>query len=215
MGTLMRAHDWAATPLGAPHGWPAGLKALVGVMLHSSQPMFIAWGQERTLLYNDAYAEILARKHPRALGRDFLNVWREIRADLLPIVEQAYAGEPVHMDDITLVMERRDHPEETHFSFSYTPVRDESGAVAGFFCPCTEITRQVMAEAIIRYFDFTPVPGGILARCTREVPLVAVSSAMNWTADIQSPCLRADSEPKQSFRLRFKLPSAARWGCAV
>jgi PAS domain S-box-containing protein len=146
MGALMRAHDWSATPLGTPDSWPEGLKTLVGVMLGSNQPMFIAWGRERTLLYNNAYGEILASKHPAALGRDFLAVWHEIRADLLPIVEKAYAGEPVHMDDITLIMERRGYSEETHFSFSYTPVRGQTGAVAGFFCPCTEITRQVMAE---------------------------------------------------------------------
>ncbi|MFL5164090.1 MAG: PAS domain-containing protein [Microvirga sp.] len=146
MGALIRAHDWRVTPLGSPDSWPHGLKTLVGVMLGSNQPMFIAWGAERTVLYNDAYAEILARKHPAALGHDFLNVWHEIRADLLPIVEQAYGGKSVHMDDITLIMERRGYPEETHFSFSYTPVQDESGAIAGFFCPCTEITGQIMAE---------------------------------------------------------------------
>jgi PAS domain S-box-containing protein len=146
MGTLMRAHNWSATPLGPLELWQEGLKTLAGVMLGSNQPMFIAWGPERTLLYNDAYAEILARKHPAALGRPFLDVWSEIRDDLLPIVEQAYAGEPVHMDHITLVMERQGHPEEAHFSFSYTPVRDGTGAVAGFFCPCTEITGQVLAE---------------------------------------------------------------------
>jgi PAS domain S-box-containing protein len=146
MAALIRSHDWAATPLGQPAGWPYGLATLVSVMLGSNQPMFIAWGPERTLLYNDAYAEILISKHPAALGRDLLEVWQEIRADLLPIVEKAYGGEPVHMDDITLIMQRRGYPEETHFSFSYTPVRDESGAVAGFFCPCTEITGQIMAE---------------------------------------------------------------------
>jgi PAS domain S-box-containing protein len=146
MGTLMRARYWSATPLGPPELWQEGLRTLVGVMLGSNQPMFIAWGSERTLLYNDAYAEILARKHPAALGRPFLDVWSEIRNDLLSIVERAYAGEPVHMDHITLVMERRGYPEEAHFSFSYTPVRDGTGAVAGFFCPCTEITGQVLAE---------------------------------------------------------------------
>jgi PAS domain S-box-containing protein len=145
-GALIRSHDWVASSLGSPDGWSSGLKTLVGVMLGSNQPMFIAWGPERTLLYNDAYAEILVSKHPTALGRDFLEVWHEIRADLLPIVEQAYGGESVHMDDITLIMQRRGYPEETHFSFSYTPVRNESGAVAGFFCPCTEITGQIMAE---------------------------------------------------------------------
>ncbi|KLK93526.1 hypothetical protein AA309_08940 [Microvirga vignae] len=146
MGTRIRAHDWAATSLGHPEGWSQALKTLIGVMVSSKQAMFIAWGAERTLLYNDAYAEILARKHPAALGRPILDVWSDIHDKLLPIVEQAYAGESVHMDDITFIMERRGYPEETHFSFSYTPVRDETGSVAGFFCACTEITRQIMAE---------------------------------------------------------------------
>ena len=146
MGALMRSHDWTKTALGLPETWPQPLKTLVSVMLGSKQPMFVVWGPERTLLYNDAYAEILVSKHPGALGCDFLEAWSEIRADLAPIVDQAYAGEPVHMDDIALVMERRGHPEETHFAFSYTPVRGADGAVAGFFCPCVETTGQVLAE---------------------------------------------------------------------
>jgi PAS domain S-box-containing protein len=146
MGALIREFDWSASQLGAPHGWPQPLKTLVGVMLSANQPMFVTWGAERTLLYNGAYSEILGLKHPSALGRDFLDVWSEIRADLVPIVQKAYAGEPVHMDDIELWMERKGHREETHFAFSYTPVRDESGTVTGFFCPCVEITDQVLAE---------------------------------------------------------------------
>lgn len=146
MGALMRAHEWAATPIGLPQAWPQPLKTLVLVMLASKQAMFIAWGPDRTLLYNDAYAEILAAKHPQALGRDVLEVWHEIKADLTPIVGEAYAGRPVHMDDIKLMMERRGFVEETHFAFSYTPVPDETGAIAGFFCPCREITGQVLAE---------------------------------------------------------------------
>ena len=80
------------------------------------------------------------------MGCEFLEVCSGHRADLVPIVQKAYAGEPVHMDDIELWMERKGYREETHFAFSYTPVRDESGTVAGFFCPCVEITQQVLAE---------------------------------------------------------------------
>ena len=119
-------------------------------MTHSSQPMFIVWGSQRTLLYNDGYAEILAAKHPDALGRDILDVWHEIRDDLEPIVEEAFAGRPVYMDDIALQMQRKGFIEETHFSFSYTPIFEEDGKVSGFFCPCTEITRQVLAERALR-----------------------------------------------------------------
>ena len=144
-GALIRGHDWAATPLGPPEAWPQPLKTLVGVMLGSNQPMFVAWGPERTLVYNDGYAEILAGKHP-ALGRDFLDVWSEIRTDLQPIIDAAYAGQPVHMDDIELVMQRRGYREETHFSFFYAPVRDETGRAVGLYCACTEITGQVLGE---------------------------------------------------------------------
>ncbi|MGR3571647.1 HWE histidine kinase domain-containing protein [Brevirhabdus sp.] len=146
MGALFRAHDWARSPLGAPEGWPQVLRVLVDLMLASSQPMFIVWGPERTILYNDAYAEILAAKHP-ALGQSFDRIWHEIwDRDLKPIVARAYAGEALHMDDIPLMMTRKGYLEETHFSFSYTPVRDADGAVQGFLCPCLEITEQVLEE---------------------------------------------------------------------
>ena len=146
MGAQMRSFDWSTCPIGVPATWPESLRTLTNVMLSSNQPMFIAWGPSRTLLYNDAYSEVLGNKHPTALCRDFLDVWEEIRADLQPIVDSAYAGEPVQMDDIELWMERKGRREETHFSFSYTPIKDEWGHVAGFFCPCVEITQQVLVE---------------------------------------------------------------------
>lgn len=139
-------YDWASSALGDSADWPQTLKTLVSVLLGSKQPMFLAWGSSQTLIYNEAYGEILADKHPAALGQPFLDVWAEIRADLAPIVEQAYRGEPVHMDDIKLLMNRRGYVEEAHFAFSYTPIPGEEGEVRGFFCACTEITSQVMAE---------------------------------------------------------------------
>ncbi|MBP0444875.1 PAS domain S-box protein [Roseomonas sp. SSH11] len=150
MAALIRAHGWAGTPLGPPEDWPVPLRTLAGVMLGANQPMFIVWGPGQILLYNDAYAEILAGKHPAALGRPFLQVWHEIATDLSPLVRQAYSGVPVHMDDIPLLMERKGYPEETHFAFSYTPVRGEDGMVSGFFCSCTETTRQVLALRALR-----------------------------------------------------------------
>ena len=151
MSAAIRGFDWTATPLGPPGTWPTALRTLVDVLLGSKQPMFVAWGSEHTVLYNDGYGEILGRKHPDALGQPFLEVWSEIQDDLGPLVEQIYAGQAVHMDDISLVLERHGFPEETHFAFSWTPVRDDvTGAIAGFFCPCTETTRQVVTERLLR-----------------------------------------------------------------
>ncbi len=146
MGERMRAYDWSASPLGCPQTWPQPLRTLVAVMLGSQQPMFVAWGPERIMLYNDGYAPMCGKRHPAALGKPFAEVWYDIMDTVGPILDKAYAGESTHMDDITYVMHRNGYPEETHFAFSYTPVRDESGRVAGMFCVCTENTQQVLAQ---------------------------------------------------------------------
>ena len=146
LGERMRAFQWTATPLGPPEHWPTALRTLVGIILGSKQPMFAVWGPGLTLLYNDAYRPVLGHKDRHALGRSFLDVWDEIRADLAPLIERAFAGEAVHMDDITLMMDREGLEPEAHFAFSYTPVRGDDDKVCGFFCACTETTEMVMAN---------------------------------------------------------------------
>lgn len=136
--------------LGSREDWPTALRTLIEVIMGSGQPMFIVWGEHRTLIYNDHYAQILGQKHPAAFGQDFLQVWGEIRTDLAPIVEKAQSGIPVQSDDIELWMNRNGFLEETHFSFSYTSVRGDQGQVEGFFCACQEITGQILAERALR-----------------------------------------------------------------
>jgi signal transduction histidine kinase/CheY-like chemotaxis protein len=141
-GGQILGHDWSSTPIGPVDRWPVALSTLVEVILGSNRPMFVVWGPERTLIYNAPYAEVLANKHP-ALGRDFLAVWHEIRADLQPLVARAYAGEATSMDDIPLTMERKGYREETYWHYAYIPIRAEDGTVGGFLCSCHEVTDQV------------------------------------------------------------------------
>lgn len=145
-GNVFRTHNWSDTELGDPAHWPQPLTTLVRVMLSSGQPMFIAWGPQRVLLYNDGYAPMLGERHPSAFARPFFETWPEVRQEVGALMDQVFDGEPVHMDDLTLTLYRNGYPEETHFSFSYTPVPDEHGAVMGLFCACTETTGRVSAE---------------------------------------------------------------------
>jgi len=139
MAARMRSFDWASSRLGPPRDWPRSLHTLVDVMLGSRQPMFLTWGPERILLYNDSYALILGKRNLDALGRGFEDVWFDIMEKVKPILDRAYAGEPTHMDDIALLMHRNGFPEEAHFSFSYTPVHDEVGSVAGMSVSYTHL----------------------------------------------------------------------------
>ena len=56
---------------------------------------------------------------------------------------RALAGDPTYSDDLMLFMERSGFREEVYFTFSYSPVPDESGGVGGMFCACTETTARV------------------------------------------------------------------------
>jgi PAS domain S-box-containing protein len=146
MGAKIRAIDWSRTELGEPRIWPAALKTLTNVILAAGQPMFIAWGPRRLLLFNDSYAPLLGRKAPNALGRPFAEVWNEAWADVGPLFEKVFAGQPVHMERLRLILDRHDEPSEAYFTFSYTPIIDDHGEVAGLFCPCWETTADVLAE---------------------------------------------------------------------
>ncbi|WBS02443.1 PAS domain-containing protein [Pseudoduganella sp. SL102] len=146
VGALMRGHDWSTSPLGPPEHWPLALRTVVGLMLNSAFPMFAAWGPQLAFLYNDAYVDVLGRKHPQALGRPFHEVWADIWHDISPIVDEAMAGRATYHENLLLTMHRKGYDEDTWFTFSYSPMRDEDGSVAGVFCACTETTEQVLSE---------------------------------------------------------------------
>lgn len=143
---MMREYDWPRSPLGSPEHWPSALRTVVGLMLDSKFPMFVAWGPELVFLYNDAYVEVLGAKHPAALGRRFRDIWAEIWSVISPLIDNALAGEASYRENLPLRMLRKGHEEQTWFTFSYSPVRDDSGTVAGMFCACTETTSQILAE---------------------------------------------------------------------
>jgi PAS domain S-box-containing protein len=155
VGTLMRAHDWSRSPLGAPASWPQPLKTVVGLLLQSRFPMFVAWGHDLGFLYNDPYAEILGAKHPRALGSPFRDIWPEIWHDISPLIDAAMAGHAIYREDLPLRMNRKGYDEQTWFTFSYSPLRDERGTIAGMFCAVSETTRRVLAERGMRELNET------------------------------------------------------------
>ena len=112
--------------------------------------MFVFWGPELIKIYNDGYRPITGHKHPWALGRPAREVWPEIWSDIEPLVARALAGDPTYSDDLMLFMERSGFREEVYFTFSYSPVPDESGGVGGMFCACTETTARVIGERRLR-----------------------------------------------------------------
>jgi signal transduction histidine kinase/ActR/RegA family two-component response regulator len=151
LAQLVREHDWANTPLGPMDEWQQSLRSVVSNMLNAwAFPMFVAWGPDLNTIYNDGYSQLLGGKHPWALGKPFWEIWPEIRLDLQPFLERVMAGETFYVEDLPLTTHRNGDEDTGWFTFSWSPVIDESGMIAGIYCVCTETTRMVQAEQHIR-----------------------------------------------------------------
>lgn len=141
----LRAVAWDANPLGPPEDWPAALKIAVQMMLASEFPKCLFWGPDMISLHNDAFRMILGEK-PTAQGRPLREVWAEVYDEVEPLARRALSGEAVFLEDLPLLINRRGAPEQAYFTFCYSPLRDETGAVAGFIDTVIETTPRVIAE---------------------------------------------------------------------
>ncbi|MDN4053541.1 ATP-binding protein [Massilia sp. YIM B02763] len=145
MGALIRAMDWSTTPLGPPATWPQSLRTSVSLCLSSTFPILIAWGPDDIQIYNDAYRPICGDLHPASMGAPFKEVW----ASALPVVgdkfERAHQGEGTYIRDQRMFLDRYGYLEEAFMTFSFSPIRAESGEVGGIFHPISEATAAVLS----------------------------------------------------------------------
>jgi signal transduction histidine kinase/CheY-like chemotaxis protein len=147
MARLMRSHDWSQTSLGSLEQWSQSLKTAVRIMLTSRQPMFVWWGEELINLYNDAYKAIVGGKHPEALGQPASIVWQEIWDQVGPRAESAMSNnEGTYDEALLLIMERNGYPEETYYTFSYSPIPDDQSGMGGIICANTDDTQRIIGE---------------------------------------------------------------------
>ncbi|PXY46006.1 PAS domain S-box protein [Flavobacterium hydrophilum] len=146
MGQLIRSKDWSKTALGAPDIWPQSLRTTLGIILNSKFPMFLWWGEELTCFYNDAYRPSLGNegKHPNILGQKAEDAWPEIWPVIFPLIQQVLAGEGSTWSENQLIpIYRNGKLEDVYWTFSYSPVHDESGKIAGVMVICSETTENI------------------------------------------------------------------------
>jgi signal transduction histidine kinase len=147
MGQRIREFEWSSTPLGPIEQWPQSLRTCMRIMLTSPQPIWIGWGKELITLYNDPYLAIIGGKHPRALGEPTAVVWREVWPAIGPMLKQVMEkDEGTYVESQLLIMERNGYPEETYYTFSYSPIPGNGGSAAGMICFNTDDTERIISE---------------------------------------------------------------------
>jgi PAS domain S-box-containing protein len=147
MGALMQTVDWAETPLGPVESWPQSLRTSISICLFSRFPIILWWGAEKVMVYNDAYRPMLGQKHPKSMGQRGRECWSEIWDIIGPMLEGVYYdGVATWSSDQMLPLFRNGYTEECYFTFSYSPIFDETGRIGGIFTAVTETTRRVLSE---------------------------------------------------------------------
>lgn len=169
MAHLIRTTDWSRTPLGPIETWPQSLRTAVSLCLGSRHPIVLWWGPERWMFYNDAYRPMLGEtKHPHFFGRPGRECWAEIWSIIGPMMDQVIeTGTATWSEDLGLLMSRFGYLEETYFTFSYSPIRDEQGRPSGIFNACTESTRRVLGDRRLKMLREMAIEARTIADAAR------------------------------------------------
>ncbi|MFV0921372.1 PAS domain-containing protein [Sphingomonas parapaucimobilis] len=184
----VRAHDWAATSVGALADWPQSLCTAVDIMLHAGQAMCLIWGADRIQIYNDEYARILGGRHPEALGLSAAGTWRERWDVLHPLIDRAFAGERVAIRDQPITMTRHGIDEQSWWNFAYSPVHDESGRIAGLLNICSDSTERIRAlrdrdRAFENLRERESFTGSVLASSTDCIKVLDLDGKLAFMSD--------------------------------
>src|SRR5213593_2938489 len=183
MGKLVRSMDWAKTPLGDISRWPQSLRTTVSLCLASNFPISIAWGPKHVQIYNDGYWPICGAKHPHSMGQDFSECWASAWPAIGDAFERALAGETSFLEDQRMFLDRNGYLEETFFTFSFSPIRDETGRVGGLFHPVTETTSKMVGQRRTRVLRDLAARAG-KAQSSEDAFTIAAETMSEYDLDL-------------------------------
>lgn len=146
--------DWSQTSLGPIEHWPPALKTTLRLVLSSRQPMCFWWGKDLLQFHNDTYLPMLEGRPMSALGKPARIYWADVWEGVEPFVHRALSGEGTWMEDLPLQMIRNGVAVPTYWTFSYSPIYDDDGEIAGLLNVVTEKTaaiadRQALEQAYL------------------------------------------------------------------
>ena len=150
MRARCRELDWGATALDPVEAWSVTLRTTARLVVDSPFAAVLLWGPNLIQIYNDGYRELMGIKHPSGLGQATRECWPEVWHINAPIYERVWRGESVAFENALYPIRRSGMLEDAWFTLSYSPVRDESGGVAGVLVVVFETTSQLRAQAALR-----------------------------------------------------------------
>ncbi|XYJ09567.1 hybrid sensor histidine kinase/response regulator [Telluria sp. B2] len=180
MRPLLHAGAPAGMPFGERASWPAPLGAIMDLMLGSRFPMFVAWGPELRVVYNETCAALLGERHPQAHGQPLASVCTDEWAAIMPVVDSALAGKSVLLENVQFSdgieggNSGRRRGRQVYVTLSLSPVHDGERS-AGVYCVLTDTTASVLAA---QQHGFQLELSAVLRELTDPVAIMEAASTL-------------------------------------
>ena len=81
-------------------------------------------------------------RHPRYFAEPYRECWPETYPLIFPWMQAVLAGGIKEVDDTQITLTRHGFPEEAYFTFTFSPLRDDTGAIAGILSRCSRSRRR-------------------------------------------------------------------------
>jgi signal transduction histidine kinase len=200
MGRQLRAHDWSASALGRPEGWPQCLKNAASEVLSSRTPVAVAWGHDQLTLHNDAFVPPGCPNSQSGVGLPFRQLFPEAWHRVGPLLEDVMRrGETALLEDQLFCIYRKGYAEEIYVTFRCTPVGDHAG-VRGVMVMADITTEQVVGArraSALRDVSST----GAMARSVEDAGCDALEALSHHSTDVPFALLYERNASQNQARL--------------
>jgi PAS domain S-box-containing protein len=108
--------------------------------------MVTLWGNQGTMLYNDAYIAFAGERHPQLLGRPVREAWPEVADFCDEVMQRVMRGETLSYRQRELTLHRYGRPEQVWVDMDFSPIMDEYDTVLGVLGIVVETTDRYRAN---------------------------------------------------------------------
>lgn len=146
-GRFILDTNWSATPLGSPKLWPSQLCLMINLVMKDPNPAAVMWGEDLTMVYNEAFVEFSGSKHPGLMGSTPKIAFAEVWSMFQGIIDQGKVeGKSTTHADRSLFLRRHGFLEEVWVTYTFIPLISEDGSVIGFHHTVQETTDRVLGQ---------------------------------------------------------------------
>ena len=207
LGAIIAAFGWSKTPLGPIEAWPTSVKTTVALILRSPVPIVTLWGEQGTMIYNDAYSGFAGGRHPKLLGSAVREGWPEVADFNDNVMKTGLAGRTLSYRDQELTLLRSGLPEQVFMNLDYSPIIGERGQPIGVIAIVVETSDGVKAERQLRENEarlkFLDELGKETAKSTDADTILATTTRMLGQHLGVTNCAYADMDADQDgFTIR-------------